>query len=73
MSDLDKRLRQAHEAEDKIALAALYQEAADATQDQDAAGFFLTHAYIFALDANAPSVDTLRNRLIAMGREVPQG
>lgn len=72
MNDLDARLRQAHLAADTAALADLYQQAADATRDEDAAAFFLTHAYIHALEANLPAAAPLRQRLIDMGREVRQ-
>ncbi len=73
MSDLDARLRRAHQAQDVAKLAALYEEAADVAKEEDAIAFFLTHAYVHALEANAPSVEHLRQRLILMGRDVPQG
>jgi len=57
MSDLDQRLLSAHAAGDYPALVSLYREAAEASTDADAAGFYLTHAYVFALElghADAP-------------------
>lgn len=71
MSDLQSRLLRAHEAGDTCALIALYTEAADAAPDIDAACFFLTHAYVFALEAGDPRAQTLRQRLIDAGRETP--
>lgn len=69
MSDLDARMIAAHKAKDQAALIRLYTEAADATNDLDAECFFLTHAFIFALEAGAPQAPELRARLIAQGRE----
>jgi hypothetical protein len=71
MSDLSAQLLRAHEAGDAAALVALYISAAEATNDVDAAGFYLTHAYVFALEANHPDASALRQRLIAQGRETP--
>ncbi len=72
MNDLNARLLQAHAAGDISGLAALYEQAADLQTDTDAAAFFLTHAYVHALEANLPSATRLRQRLIGMGRDVPQ-
>jgi len=69
--DLDKRLLDSHARQDSRALITLYAEAADATADEDARGFFLTHAYIFALEAGHGEANALRARLVAMGRETP--
>ena len=69
MSDLDARLLAAHAADDRPALIRLYAEAADAAVDADARGFYLTHAYVFALEAGAPEAEQLRAQLVAMGRE----
>ena len=69
MSDLNARLLAAHAAGDRAALAALYVEAADAATSEPACGFYLTHAYIFALDAGLPTAAALKARLVAMGRE----
>ena len=69
MSDLDARMIAAHAARDQSALIRLYTEAADAANDLTATCFYLTHAYIFALESGAPEALDLRQRLIAHGRE----
>ncbi len=66
---LDDAMIAAHVACDQGALVRLYTQAADHANDIDAACFFLTHAYVFALEAGAPEIPTLRARLIAEGRE----
>jgi len=69
--DLDARLLQAHATQDAALLAALYAIAADAAEtcgDVDAACFYLTHAMVFALEANADTYAALRQRLQAHGR-----
>ena len=69
MNNLDQRLLAAHDANDQKALVGLYTLAADAADDLDAACFYLTHAYIFALEQNHPDAVTLRARLKVYGRE----
>ncbi len=69
MSALDARLLAAHAHGDQTALIALYEEAALGAADDSARGFYLTHAYVFALEAGDPRSDALRTRLVAMGRE----
>ena len=69
MSDLDAQMIAAHEAADSPALIRLYTQAADETDDLTAACFYLTHAYVFALEAGAPEAKTLHARLKAHGRE----
>ncbi len=76
MSD-EKRLQQemleAHEEDDLSALPALYLAAAqlrESQNDVDAACFFYTQAYVYALDCGDRSVaDTARSRLRRHGRE----
>ena len=68
-SDLDARLLAAHAAGDLGALVGLYAEAAEAADTVDAACFYLTHAYIFALDTGDPRVGALKARLVAAGRD----
>lgn len=68
MTPLDERLLEAHERDDKPALVALYSEAADAANNEEAKGFYLTHAYVFALDIGAAEAPALRQRLKDMGR-----
>jgi hypothetical protein len=71
MNSLDCRLLAAHATDDRKALVSLYTEAADQAVDESAACFYLTHAYIFALELGHPQVSTLRSRLVAAGRETP--
>lgn len=68
MNDLNARLIAAHEAGNKAGLVALYTEAADQTDHHDTACFFLTQAYIFALDAGDPAAAALHHRLAQAGR-----
>ncbi|KUJ80792.1 hypothetical protein AVO45_07105 [Ruegeria marisrubri] len=73
MNDLDARLVAAHAAGDRAALADLYEEAADAASDEVACGFYLTQAYVYALEAGLAKAAALRARLVRMGRETPEG
>ncbi|THH38931.1 hypothetical protein E4Z66_05080 [Aliishimia ponticola] len=67
--DLNDRLLSAHASGDIRALITLYEEAANSANEDTARGFYLTHAYVFALEAGAPEAATLRARLVDMGRE----
>lgn len=69
MNGLHARLLAAHAEGDHRALVDLYTEAADQAENADAAGFYLTHAYVFALEQNHPAAESLRARLVADGRE----
>ncbi|WP_306155679.1 hypothetical protein [Roseovarius sp. MMSF_3281] len=69
MKDLDTRMITAHEANDRMALIKLYAEAANGANDLDASCFYLTHAYVFALEAGAPQAKDLHARLVKHGRE----
>ncbi|WP_425081561.1 hypothetical protein [Ruegeria arenilitoris] len=69
--ELDRLLLKAHEQDDHAALIHCYTMAADereAAQDIDAACFYLTHAFVFALESGAPEAETLNARLVAHGR-----
>ncbi len=69
---LDRELMAAHEAGDKAALTRLYRRAGDAMLAQgdiDAGCFFMTQAYIFALDCGAAAAPEIRQILIRHGRE----
>ena len=68
MTSLQDRLLAAHAEDNRSALISLYTQAADSTDDIDAACFYLTHAYIFALEAGDPAADALYTRLKAQGR-----
>ncbi len=69
MKDLDTRMITAHEANDRMALIKLYAEAAHGANDLDASCFYLTHAYVFALEAGAPQAKDLHAQLVQHGRE----
>ncbi len=69
MIDLDTRLLDAHAADDRRELVALYAEAADSANDLDAACFYLTHAYVFALETGHPRATHLHKALCRHGRD----
>ncbi|MFT4707420.1 MAG: hypothetical protein ACI9PU_001262 [Ascidiaceihabitans sp.] len=69
MNALDIQLLAAHDADDTAALIVLYTQAADQSRDIDATCFYLTHAYVFALEQGSPMAEVLRARLISHGRE----
>ena len=69
---LDRQLLAAHALGDLAELSRLYGAAADwATSQNDpiAASFYLTHAYVFALQKGLPSATEFHQRLKSMGRE----
>lgn len=66
---LDTDLLAAHARNDKSALVDLYQAAANAAKTADARAFFLTHAYIFALEINHSQRFELKQSLVDLGRE----
>jgi uncharacterized protein HemY len=71
LDELEQALLAAHAAQDLPALVTLYTTAADAAasrQDHDAACFYLTHAFVFALEAGAPEAPALNKRLADQGR-----
>ena len=68
-TSLDSALLDAHAADDGHRLVELYTRAADQAGDADAECFFLTQAYVFALQTGAPGADALHARLKAYGRE----
>lgn len=68
---LDQALIEAHESHDLAELVRLYTAAGDdAEQDEDidAACFYLTHAFVFALEGGSPEADSLNKRLADRGR-----
>ncbi len=69
MSALDNALLAAHAADDRAGLVALYTQAADQANAIEATSFYLTHAYVFALEAGLDQACDLKARLVAMGRE----
>lgn len=71
-SHLDRQLLAAHAADDKPALARLYDAAADffeTSGDVNAACFYLTHAYVYALETGPDQAITIHTRLVQYGRE----
>lgn len=69
MKALDDRLLDAHARDDRAALVGLYTRAAETARDRDAACFYLTHAYVFALERGDARAAELHGRLKAAGRE----
>ncbi len=72
---LHRQLLKAHADGDTAAIIRLYTLAADHAEqkaDVNAACFFLTHAFVFALEAGAPEADRLNLRLFKYGRETRQ-
>lgn len=67
---LDTALRAAHARSDGRMLVALYTAAA--ARHPTAAAFYLTHAYVHALDIGATDAAPLRARLVAMGAELAE-
>jgi hypothetical protein len=68
---LDRQLLEAHAKKDGQSLVHLYTQAADqheAEGDVDAACFFLTQAFVFALEAGTPEARALNMRLAERGR-----
>ena len=70
---LQRDMLQAHAQNDLAALPPLYLAAArwrDSQGDIDAACFFYTHAYVYALDCGDREIaDKARNRLQSHGRD----
>ncbi len=69
---LDAALLRAHEQNDMEQLVILYRQAGLScldVNDVDAGCFYLTHAYIFALETGTPKADELHEILVAYGRE----
>lgn len=70
MSDrLDAQLLDAHARDDRPALVALYRKAAEQANSDTAKYFYLTHAYIFALETGHALTQDLHDALKSAGRE----
>lgn len=67
---LNAELLAAHARSDGCALAELYQRAAAQSESEDARGFFLVHAYVFALETGHPDQGRIRDQLWRMNREL---
>jgi len=69
--DIDAQLLEAHAGGNLVDIAFHYARAADQSEkqgDTDRACFYLTHAWIFALEAGDPIADEHRSRLAGYGR-----
>lgn len=71
---LDRALLKAHDRQDLEALITLYTNAADrreALGEIEAACFYLTQAFVFALESGSSEASCLNARLVSYGRAVP--
>ncbi|MEL6586806.1 MAG: hypothetical protein AAFY65_17305 [Pseudomonadota bacterium] len=66
MRDLDAALLRAHAEDDRAALITLYGQAAQCAVGT-AKAFYLTHAWVFALEAGDPRAPELETVLARMG------
>lgn len=71
-ADLGTRLLAAHACQDRAALIALYSEASQGARDLTARRFYLTHAYVYALEAGSAAVPAMRAKLVELGAETPE-
>ena len=72
LAALDAALLQAHAKYDLDGLVALYQKAGLSrieANDVDVGCFYLTHAYIFALEAGTSKACEIHKVLVSYGRE----
>ena len=72
LKTLDADLLSAHERNDKSGLVALYKLAGETREregDIDAACFYYTHAYVFALETGDREAGLLLGRLVRYGRD----
>ena len=68
---LHQQMLRAHADQDLTRLVALYSTAGKRMEsggNTDAACFYLTQAYVFALELDAPELSELQSRLAAYGR-----
>ena len=71
MTDLEDRLSDALDRDDRQSLIDLYQEAASQACSHRQRAFFLTHAYVHALEMGDGRAQELRANLVAMAAEDP--
>ena len=69
MIPTDQDLLNAHAAGDTACLCELYHQAALASDDIDAACFYATHAFVFALECDHPTRCDIHAFLVKHGRE----
>ena len=67
--DLNDGIIKAHSENDNWNLVGLYTQAANRANSPDLESFFLTQAYVFALEQDHPAQRRLKTRLIAFGSE----
>lgn len=73
---LDRDLLVAHAAHDTDSLVRLYRQAGEGREqagDIDAACFFYTHAYVFALESGHAAAGELLDMLVRHGRDATPG
>ena len=71
--DLNAALMKAHENLDHAKLIDLYVQIGEeklSINDIDAACFYFTHAYVFALESGSSKARELNQQLVKFGREV---
>lgn len=68
-SALDQKILKAHARGDHGTLVSLYLDAAEMSVEEAAAGFFLTQAYVFALETADDRAADIKAQLVLMGRE----
>jgi len=72
LKTLEAEMLKAHGIDDTSRLIRLYQQAGElkeARGDVDAACFYFTHAYVFALEMGDPSSTQLLGHLVRHGRD----
>lgn len=66
-ASLNEQLLAAHATQDKAALVRLYGDAAKIAPNDRVRGYYLTFAYVFALEINDPATSHLHAQLCAIG------
>ena len=66
---LNDDIIKAHNEGDNWKLISLYTQASNSANSTDLESFFLTQAYVLALEQNHPAQRQLKSRLVAFGRE----
>ena len=70
--EIENEMLKAHTKNNVKELVRLYKQAGEMKQnenDEDAEAFFLTHAYVFALESGDAHAHEICNRLVSLGRE----
>lgn len=72
LAALEDALLSAHAADDRMALVSLYKEAGEIKKqagETDAACFYFTQAYVFALETGHEAAGDLLGKLVQYGRD----